>query len=105
MQVVTNKGIFLEEENAELRRVLIQGIGYSRICQELEAVELDTWREYTLLRIDKNIDFDLINMLKMTCPSTGHIHFLRVPPEITSAREAIKWVNEGVDAEDFSVQT
>lgn len=71
----------------------------------IEAVELDTWREYTLLRIDKNIDFDLINMLKMTCPSTRHIHFLRVPPEITSAKEAIKWVNWGVLAEDFSVQT
>ncbi|MDB9513243.1 hypothetical protein PN499_18785 [Kamptonema animale CS-326] len=95
----------LEEENAELRRVLIQGIGYSRICQELEAVELDTWREYSLLRIDKNIDLEPINMLKMTCPSTGHIHFLRVPPNLKSARKAIKWVNWGVDAEDFSVQT
>ena len=95
----------LEEENAELRRVLIQGIGYSRICQELEAIELDTWREYTLLRIDKNIDFEPMNMLKMTCPSTGHIHFLRVPPNLKSARKAIKWVNWGVDAEEFSVQT
>ncbi|HLO52023.1 MAG TPA: hypothetical protein VK211_26690 [Kamptonema sp.] len=95
----------LEEENAELRRVLIQGIGYSRICQELEAVELDTWREYSLLRIDKNIDIEPINMLKMTCPSTGHIHTLRVPPNLKSARKAIKWVNWGVDAEDFSVQT
>lgn len=95
----------LEEENAELRRVLIQGIGYSRICQELEAAELDTWREYTLLRIDKNIDLEPINMLKMACPSTGHIHFLRVPPNLKSARKAIKWVNWGVDAEDFSVQT
>ncbi|WP_449417884.1 DUF6745 domain-containing protein [Phormidium nigroviride] len=95
----------LEEENTELRRVLIQGIGYSRICQELEAVELDTWREYSLLRIDKNIDFEPINMLKMTCPSTGYIHFFGVPPEIISAREAIKCVNWGVDAEDFSVQT
>uniref|UniRef100_UPI0035A2581C DUF6745 domain-containing protein n=1 Tax=Microseira wollei TaxID=467598 RepID=UPI0035A2581C len=27
----------LEEKNAELRRVLIQGIGYARICQELPA--------------------------------------------------------------------
>ncbi|MDZ8189879.1 MAG: hypothetical protein RMX96_34220 [Nostoc sp. ChiSLP02] len=28
----------LSEENAELRRVLIQGIGYARICQELQAI-------------------------------------------------------------------
>ncbi len=37
----------LEETNSELRRVLIQGIGYTRICQELQAVELDNWQEYT----------------------------------------------------------
>ncbi|MCP2728128.1 DUF6745 domain-containing protein, partial [Limnofasciculus baicalensis] len=46
----------LEEANAELRRVLIQGIGYGRICQELQVTELDNWREYTLLRIDNEVD-------------------------------------------------
>jgi hypothetical protein len=95
----------LEEENAELKRVLIQGIGYDRIARELAAVELDTWQEYTLLKIDKNVDVEPIYMLKMTCPSTGFIHALRVPPDINSAREAIKWVNWGVDYENFSVQT
>ena len=80
----------LEEKNAELRRVLIQGIGYARICQELQATELDSWREYTLLKIDKQVDDELIYLLKMTCPSTGHIHALRVPPEIRSARESIR---------------
>lgn len=59
----------LTEENAELRRVLIEGIGYTRICQELGAVELDSWREYTLLRIDQNIDVEPIYLLKMTCHS------------------------------------
>lgn len=95
----------LEEENAELKRVLIQGIGYDRIARELAAVELDTWQEYTLLKIDTNLDVEPIYLLKMTCPSTGFIHALRVPPDINSAREAIKWVNWGVDSEDFSVQT
>lgn len=32
----------LDEENAEIRRVLIQQIGYDRICQELGAIDLDT---------------------------------------------------------------
>lgn len=41
----------------------------------------------------------------MTCPSTGFIHILRVPPDVTSAREGIRWVNWGIDPEDFSVQT
>ncbi|MCC3528361.1 MAG: hypothetical protein JGK21_09130 [Microcoleus sp. PH2017_22_RUC_O_B] len=95
----------LEEENAELRRVLIQGIGYDRIARELAAVELDTWQEYTLLKIDTNFDVEPIYLLKMTCPSTGFIHALRVPPDINSAREAIRWTNWGVDPEEFSVQT
>jgi internalin A len=94
----------LEEENAELRRVLIQGIGYARICSELQAAELDSWQEYTLLKID-NADVEPIYLLKMTCPSTGFIHALRVPPDMQSAREAIRWVNWDVDYEEFSVQT
>lgn len=113
----------LEENNAELRRVLIQGIGYARICQELQATELDSWQEYTLLRIEADIDgFELdnsednmgddivpekepVHLLKMTCPSTGFIHALRVPPDIICAREAIRWVNWEIDPEEFSVQS
>ncbi|MEH2239962.1 DUF6745 domain-containing protein [Nostoc sp.] len=95
----------LSEENAELRRVLIEGIGYARICEELQAIELDNWQEYTLLKIDNNVDIEPIYLLKMTCPSTSFIHALRVPPNMNSAREAICWVNWGVDAEAFGVQT
>lgn len=95
----------LEEENAELRRVLIQAIGYERIASELGATELDSFREYSLLKINTDVDIEPIYMLKMTCPSTGYIHALRVPPDIKSAREAIRWVNWGIDPEDFAVQT
>jgi len=101
----------LSESNAELRRVLIERIGYDRICCELQAVKLDTWQEYTLLKID-NADVEPIYLLKMTCPSTGFIHALRVPPEVRSssrasltAKEAIRWVNWDIDPEEFSVQT
>ena len=103
----------LDEENSELRRLLIERIGYDRICQQLQAVELDSWQEYTLLKIDFADDtrFDYephaipAYLLKMTCPSTGHIHALRVPPEVESAKEAIRWVNWDIDPEEFSVQT
>ncbi|MEO1185755.1 MAG: hypothetical protein AAFX46_14210 [Cyanobacteria bacterium J06636_27] len=40
----------------------------------------------------------------MTCPSTGYIHFLRVPPDIISAREAITWINWEIDPEEFEIQ-
>nr|WP_199301281.1 hypothetical protein [Trichocoleus sp. FACHB-90] len=95
----------LEEDNAELRRVLIQGIGYERIAQELGAIELDSYQEYTLLKIDTDIDIEPIYLLKMTCPSTKFIHVLRVPPDIESAREAIRWVNWGISPEEFAIQT
>ena len=94
----------LTEENAEVRRVLIQGIGYDRICQELQPKQLDSWQEYALLQID-HADVEPICLLKMTCPSTGFIHALRVPPNLASAREAIGWVNWDIDPEEFSVQT
>jgi hypothetical protein len=95
----------LEEENAELKRVLIQEIGYEKICQELEAEIIDSWQEYTLLKIEKNIDLEPIYLLKMTCPSTKHIHALRVPPDLHTAREAIRWINWDIDPEEFSIQT
>ncbi|MDB9514427.1 hypothetical protein PN499_24820 [Kamptonema animale CS-326] len=95
----------LEGENPEVIRVLIQRIGYDRICQELQAIELDSWQKYTLLRIDSNIDIEPIYLLKMTCPSTGYIHALRVPPDMATARDAITWVNWGIAPEEFAIQT
>ncbi len=94
----------LSADNAELKRVLIQGIGYDRIIQELSAKQIDTWQKYALLKID-NADVEPIYLLKMTCPSTGFIHALRVPPNMRSAREAIRWVNWDIDPDEFSVQT
>ncbi len=94
----------IEEKNAELRRVLIQEIGYARIADELQADELDSWAEYTLLKIDR-ADIEPIYLLKMTSPSTEYIHALRVPPNLQSAREAIRWINWGIDPEEFQEQT
>jgi leucine-rich repeat protein SHOC2 len=116
----------LNEDNAEIRRTLIEHIGYEKICDDLNAITLDIWREYTLLKIDEveaiygykdddyNDDDDYspsylgrepMVLLKMTCPSTAHIHILRVPPDMESAEEAITWVNHGIHPDEFSVQT
>jgi leucine-rich repeat protein SHOC2 len=114
----------LDEENTEIRRALIEYIGYDRICQELQAVTIDSWREYTLLKIDRIepifedihegmpidprivvVDLEPMVLLKMTCPSTAHIHILRVPPEMTRAEVAITWVNHGIHPDEFAIQT
>jgi len=114
----------LEEANAEVRRLLIQMIGYERICRELDTICLDNWREYSLLKIvmppaenqedmytfmlEENLENEKqdpdIYLLKMICPSTGYIHMIRVPPEMTSCREAVQWINWGIDAEEFAIE-
>jgi leucine-rich repeat protein SHOC2 len=105
----------LDENNAEIRRALIDRVGYEKICEVLKAIELDTWREYTLIKIDnfqpvfdrslQSISKEPIVLLKMTCPSTGHIHLLRVPPDIQSAEAAIVWVNHGIHPDNIAIQT
>ena len=97
--------LFLQERNTGLRRFLIQGIGYGRLLDKLGGQVLDGWREYTLLRIDQTIDVEKIYLLKMTCPSTNHIHVIRVPPNTTSARAGATWVNWGIDPEEFIAET
>jgi leucine-rich repeat protein SHOC2 len=114
----------LNEDNAEIRRTLIEYIGYEKICDDLNTITLDIWREYTLLKIDeveaiygyKDDDYndddspfylgrEPMVLLKMICPSTANIHILRVPPDMESAEEAITWVNQGIHPDEFSVQT
>ncbi|MBX2864226.1 MAG: hypothetical protein KTR27_11805 [Leptolyngbyaceae cyanobacterium MAG.088] len=98
----------LDEDNAELRRILIQGIGYDRMCSELNASEVDSWQDYTLLKLNElvdDIDGQSICLLKMICPSTNFIHAIRVPPNLYSAREAIRWVNWGIYPEQFEQQS
>jgi hypothetical protein len=112
---VAKQDRLLDESNTEIRRLSIQQIGYDRICQELDAIETDTWREYTLLKIEievivydeygNDIEEEPMMLLKMTCPSTAHIHILRVPPEMTSAEAAITWINHGIHPDDIAVQT
>jgi hypothetical protein len=94
----------LTEQNAEIRRLLIETIGYGKICRDLNAKNMDSWREYELLRID-NADVEPIVMVKMTCPSTRMIHAHRVHPSITSARAAITAVNGGIDPEEFGSES
>lgn len=95
----------LQEQNAELRRVLIQGLGYGRIVQELGAQEIDRWREYQLLEIPHGVDVEPIRLLKMTCPSTHFIHVVRVPPHLNTAKAAIQWCNWDVDPEEFAQES
>ncbi len=105
----------LDEDTVEIRRTLIEVIGYEKIFKELDAFTIDSWREYTLLEISniqniydngwEPIGTESMLLLRMICPSTGHVHILRVPPEMVSAEDAIVWVNHGIHPDQFNVQT
>jgi leucine-rich repeat protein SHOC2 len=44
-------------------------------------------------------------LLKMICPSTGHIHILRVPPGTINAEAAITWANHGIHPDQIAFAT
>jgi leucine-rich repeat protein SHOC2 len=104
----------LDENNAEIRSTLVEHIGYEKIIEGI-SFTLDIWRGYTLLRIDdrieaiygdgESIEREPMLLLKMTCPSTAHIHILRVPPDLKSAEAAITWINHGIHPDEFTIQT
>jgi leucine-rich repeat protein SHOC2 len=105
----------LDEDNSEIRRVLIEQVGYEKICENLDTVTIDYWREYILIKIDGLKQYsdasveihreESILLLKMICPSTNHLHVLRVPPGMTSAEEAITWINHGIHPDQIAIAT
>ena len=84
----------LAERNAELRRVMIERFGYERLFETAGAEELDRDRdaggERRLLRIEIPNDEALV-CVSVRCPSTGHQFVLRVPPAMTTCRQAVAW--------------
>ncbi len=84
----------LNERNAELRRVMIERIGYDRLLGATNAEEIDRDQdaggERRLLRIPIDGDEPVV-CVSVQCPSVGHRFFLRVPPGMRSCREAVAW--------------
>lgn len=83
--------------NAEIRRAVIELIGYDKIVDRAEV--LDESSDGRLLRIKQENDEDIV-LVHVKDPSTDRQYFLRVPPSIKTAREARAWTF-GFSAEDF----
>lgn len=85
----------LAQSNAELRRVMIERIGYLRFAQETNPTRLDQDRDAgglrQLLRIELDEDEPLVG-LSCCCPSTGRQYLIRVPPTMESCHQAAAWV-------------
>lgn len=85
----------LTERNAEVRRVMIERMGYLRFSQEAQAKLLDQDQDgggtRQLLSIDLDKDEPLVG-LSCFCPSTGRQYFLRVPPNMKTCHQAAAWM-------------
>ncbi|MDH5681245.1 MAG: leucine-rich repeat domain-containing protein [Spirochaetota bacterium] len=93
----------LEFSNVEHRMMLVKVLGYERIMKKLGSVtlhkELDSFgNEMELHKIElsskvksgEEPEEDIV-LLKVVCPSTGKIHILRVPPDMTNCEKARRW--------------
>ncbi len=84
----------LAEENAELKRVLLERCGLERFLGEAQAEVLDTDCDAggvrKLLRVPLGEDEPLVCVM-VHCPSTGGRYLLRVPPTMTTCRQAVAW--------------
>lgn len=85
----------LAEANAELRRVMIERMGYLRFAQEANPTvlddDLDAGGPRQLLKIDLNEDEPLVG-LACACPSTGRRYLIRVPPKTLTCHQAAAWI-------------
>lgn len=96
----------LREGNAEIRRVIIEKLGWTRILSDLGGKIIDKWDCYELYRImpKDTIIKESFHLLKMKCASTDSDYVHCIPPEVHTAREAIKWMNKGIEPKQFKIQ-
>jgi hypothetical protein len=85
----------LAQPNAEIRRVMIERMGYLKFANEAGAKVLDEDRDAggkrQLLKIDLEEDEALVG-LSCSCPSTSRQYFLRVPPKTKTCHQAAAWI-------------
>ena len=73
-----------------LRRALIERVGVERMFAGTVARLVDQDGDTLLVRLDLPGDAPLV-ALRVRCPSTGHLHTLRVPPRTATCQEAVAW--------------
>jgi hypothetical protein len=85
----------IETPNVELRRVLLERMGYERFLRQARAEVLDRdtdpGGERQLVRVALPEDEPLV-CVSVRCPSTGRHYVLRVPPTMRACHQAVAWV-------------
>jgi hypothetical protein len=92
----------LAETNQTNREVLLQRMGVEKFIQEAELKPMGTFRDSVLLKVDtaENRQFwrndgwvhtpMQLAFIKVVCPSTQKTYFLRVDPEVETAKQALE---------------
>jgi hypothetical protein len=95
----------LAEQNAEVRRVMLERVGFEWFFERTKAEVLDSDRDTggarQLLRIKLSGDEDLV-CVSLYCPSTGRRYVLRVPPKTKTCRKAAAWLAGFDDPRDYA---
>jgi hypothetical protein len=93
-----------QEQNAELRRVMLEVYGYDRYLADTGATLIDRDTAGVLWRIDLPGDepVTVVEVVNSTPEPDGthRTYWLRVPPLTRTAREGVAWTF-GVDAADY----
>ena len=84
--------IILEQNNAEVRHVVVRKIGIERVLKSLNAEVVDHQGLYQLVNLDLG-DGRYRPYLKMLNPSTEEIHIEGVHPRIGTVKSALMWRN------------
>lgn len=95
VNAMTSSPTSLEERNRELQRVMLERFGYDRFILELGAVpvQADAFGAlYRILRPHRE-PFVLVHVTNTTPEPDGtrKRYFLRVPPNMKTAHEAVAW--------------
>jgi hypothetical protein len=94
----------LGESNAEVRRVMIERVGFERLLQRVKAEvvheDRDAGGQRQLLRVRLKDDEDLV-CVSVRCPSTGRHYIIRVPPGMRTCHQAVAWTAGFDNADDY----
>lgn len=82
----------LNEPNLEVRCIMIERHGLDRLLANTRprCLDVDQGGQRTLFRLRLSHDEPIV-AVKVRCPSTGRVYFLRVPPDVRTCRHAVAW--------------
>lgn len=106
---MTPKSI-LDTPNAEIRRVMLERYGYERFVQDLPATKVmtDDWGTLWKAEFVDDEPLVMVELVNSTPEQDGSFrkYFLRVPPGVKTAHEAVAWANhETVETYHPQIQT